>query len=158
MSGSRERTFAGSDGRLRPPLPISDSARYESDLNRWHQDVAARWSQILGDYDVGIAHFYGTSREPRLAFDGGAGGPRLVPHYDLLQLTSLDLQLTRGDWLVKLEAVHRDGVDGRSTAAVGGVEYTLVGVLAAADLGIVAEAQYDNRDAPFAPFADNDSA
>ena len=39
-----------------------------------------------------------------------------------------------------------------------GVEYTLVGIVSAADLGIVAEGQYDNRDAPLASFADNDLA
>ena len=157
MSGFRERTFPGRDGRLRPPLPIDDS-RYESDLDRWHPDVAARWSQIIGDYDLGLAHFYGTSREPRFTTRAGSQGPRLVPHYDLLHQTSLDLQLTRGDWLAKLEAVHRDGVDGRSNAAVAGFEYTLVGIVRAADLGLVAEALYDGRDAPFAPFTDNDIA
>lgn len=86
-------------------------------------------------------------------------GAHLVPHYDLLQQTSLDVQLTRGGWLVKLEAVHRDGVYGRSSAAVGGVEYSLFGILSTAvDLGIVAEPQYDSRDAPFAPLAYNDIA
>ena len=159
MSGFRERTFAGSDGRLRPPLPIAGKARYESDLDRWHPDVAVRWSQIIGDYDVGVGHFYGTSREPRLVADVGGAEPRLVPHYDLLHQTSLDLQLTRGDWLAKLEAAHRDGIDGRSSAAVLGVEYTLVGILSSvADLGIVAEIQYDGRDAPMTPFSDNDIA
>ena len=151
MSGFRERTFAGRDGRLRPPVPIAGS-RYGSDLERWHPDAAARWSHIIGDYDIGIGHFYGTSREPRLAANDGAAEPRLIPHYDLLHQTSLDLQLTRGDWLAKLEAVHRDGIDGRSSAAVAGAEYTLVGILStAADLGIVAEVQYDDRDAPMTP-------
>ena len=158
MTGFRQRTFAGRHGRLRPPLSISDRPRYESDLDRWHPDLAVRWSQILGDYDIGIGHFYGTSREPRMAIDVGNQGPSLVPHYDLLHQTSADVQLTRSDWLAKLEAVFRNGVDGRSTAAVGGVEYTLVGILGAADLGVVAEVQYDSRDAPFAPFADNDIA
>ncbi len=83
----------------------------------------------------------------------------MVPHYDLLQQTSLDVQLTRGDWLAKLEAVHRDGVDGRSSAAVAGLEYTLFGILSTiADLGVVAEAQFDSREAPFSPLADNDVA
>jgi hypothetical protein len=159
MSGFRERTFAGGDGRLRPPIPVAGRARYESDLERWHPDVALRWSHYFGDYDIGVAHFAGTSREPRLVTEVSIdGGPRLRAHYDQLQQTSLDLQLTRGDWLAKLEAVHRDGVDGRSSAAVAGLEYTLVGVAGAADLGLVAEAQYDNRDVPFAPFADNDVA
>ena len=81
-----------------------------------------RWSQILGDYDIGVGHFYGTSREPRLVADVGGAEPRLIPHYELLHQTSLDLQLTRGDWLAKLEAVHRDGFDGRSSATVAGSE------------------------------------
>ena len=158
MAGFRERSFAGTDGRFRPSLTIAERSRYESDLDRWHPDVAARWSQILGDYDLGVSHFFGTSREPRFVVDGGNGPPRLVPHYDLLHQTGIDLQLTRGDWLTKLEAIHRDATDGRSTAAVAGFEYTLVGLAGAADLGIVAEAQYDNRDAPLAPFSDNDVA
>lgn len=153
MSGFRERTFAGRDGRLRPPLAISDRVDYESDLDRWHPDVAVRWSQIIGDYDVGIGHFYGTSREPRLTAGVDAGGTKPFPHYDLLHQTSLDLQLTRGDWIAKLEAAHRDGFDGRSSAAVFGVEYTLVGILSS-----VAEIQYDGRNAPMTPFSDNDIA
>lgn len=152
MSGFRERTFAGSDGRLRPPLSVNrDDTSYEAELDRWQPDLAARWSQILGDYDIGISHFYGTSREPRLEVtrSDGAEGPsvlELTPHYDMLNQTSLDLQLTRGDWLAKLEAIHRDDGDGRSSATVAGVEYTLVGLLGDADLGIVAEGQYDSRD------------
>ena len=152
MSGFRERTFAESDGRLRPPLSVNrDDTSYEAELDRWQPDLAARWSQILGDYDIGISHFYGTSREPRLEVtrSDGAEGPsvlELTPHYDMLNQTSLDLQLTRGDWLAKLEAIHRDDGDGRSSATVAGVEYTLVGLLGDADLGIVAEGQYDSRD------------
>jgi hypothetical protein len=34
MSGSRERTFAGSDGRLRPPLPISGTRFTSIEANR----------------------------------------------------------------------------------------------------------------------------
>jgi hypothetical protein len=159
MSGFRQRTFAGGDGRLRPPLRVTHTARYEADLDRWHPDVAGRWSQVLGDYDVGVAHFYGTSREPRLVLDVVDSGARLVPHYDLLQQTSLDVQFTRNDWLVKLEAIHRDGVDGRSSAVVSGVEYSLFAIFSTAiDLGLVAEVQYDSRDTPFARLSDNDIA
>jgi hypothetical protein len=158
MTGFRERSFAGGDGRFRPSLSLAGRTRYESELKRWHPDVAARWSQILGDYDLGVSHFFGTSREPRFVVDGGGSSPRLVPHYDLLHQTGIDLQFTRGDWLAKLEAVYRNAVDGGSTAFVAGVEYTLVGLVGAADLGIVAEGQYDNRDAPLVGFSDNDLA
>ena len=158
MTGFRRRRFAGADGRFRPSLPVADRASYESEIERWHPDLAARWSQILGDYDLGLSHFFGTSREPRFVADGRNGLPGLMPRYDLLHQTGVDLQFTRGDWLAKLEAIHRHSADGRSAAVVAGVEYTLVGFAGAADLGVVAEAQYDNRDAPLASFSDNDVA
>ena len=120
-----------------------------------------RWSHILGDYDVGVGHVYGTARTPRLEVarrDGAETQPaqsKRVPDYDLLHQISLDLQLTRGDWLAKLEAVHRDASDGRSSAMVAGIEYALVGLLGNTDLGVVAEGQYDSRDGAI---ADNDIA
>ena len=151
----RERTFSGLDGRFRGPLAVTDRAVYEADGEQWHPDGAVRWSHYFGDMDIALGHFYGTGREPRLM--PGAGG--LVPHYDLLHQTSLELQYIWGDWLGKLEAVRRDGIDGASLAAVGGFEFTQVGILgSAADLGWVGEYQYDNRTAPFLPVGDNDIA
>ena len=159
MSGFRQRTYAGAGGRLRPPLPVNSKARFESDLDRWHPDAAVRWSHTLGDYDIGVAHFYGSSRTPRLLVDAAATGPVLVPHHDLLHQSSLDLQLTRGGWLAKLEAVHRSSTDGRSRAVVAGLEYTLYGLASTTcDLGLIAEGQFDDRGAPFAPLSDNDAA
>ena len=70
----RERTFAAGEGRLRGPAPVQGGASYESSAGRWHTDFAARWSQTLGDVDLGVGGFYGTSREPYLlpsTIDGG---------------------------------------------------------------------------------------
>ena len=150
----RQPTFAGRKGRLRGPL-VDDDGVFEAGAEEWNPDLALRWSHYFGDIDLGLGHFYGTSRQPRFV----PGPQKVVPHYDLLHQTSVDLQYTRGDWLGKLEAVYRDGIDGRSVAAVGGFEYTRVGVLGtAADLGWVAEYQYDDRGAPFFPVGDNDLA
>ena len=67
----RERTFPGEEGRLRFPLPVdTDHAIYESDAEERHVDWAIRWSHTLGDFDIGAAHFYGTSREPGLVHRG----------------------------------------------------------------------------------------
>jgi len=154
----RRRTFAGTDGRLRPPLPVADRAVYEADLEGFNPDLAARWSHVLGDFDLALSHFYGTDREPRLVPGLVGGVPRLVAHYDLVHRSGLEAQYVRGDWLWKLEALLRDGVEGTSVAAVGGFEYTLYGLLdSALDLGFVAEYQYDDRGAPFAPVGDNDA-
>lgn len=150
----RERRFPGTQGRLRGPA-VAEHTVYETDAEEWNPDLAARWSHILGDFDIGLGHFYGTSREPRFAPSGSS----LAAHYDLLHQSSLELQYIRGDWLGKLEAVRRDGIDGTSLAAVGGFEYTQVGILGTnLDLGWVGEYQYDDRGAPFFPVGDNDIA
>ncbi len=147
LPGFRERTFPDDDARLRGPLPIADDATYDSAAEDAHVDVALRWSHTIGDWDVGLAHFHGTSREPRLIPDAADGRLELVPHYDQIDQTSLDLQLTTDAWLWKLEAMTRSGHGDRFGAAVGGFEYTLYGVFeTAADVGLLAEYLYDGRD------------
>ncbi|MFQ5572080.1 MAG: hypothetical protein ACE5G0_20580, partial [Rhodothermales bacterium] len=75
----RERTFPGPNGRLRAAIPVdTDRPVYESSLEEWHPDLAARWSHVLGDWDIGLAHFWGTSREPGLLPDV-SGRPALIP-------------------------------------------------------------------------------
>jgi hypothetical protein len=155
----RRRTFPGDKGRLRPPLTVADKAVFEAGLEEFNPDVVARWSHILGDFDLALSHFYGSDREPRLVpFVSAAGQARLLPYYDLMHRSGLEGQYVRGDWLWKLEALYRDAKEGRSAAAVGGFEYTLFGLGGSVwDLGVVAEYQYDSRGAPFAPIGDNDA-
>ncbi len=89
----RERTFPGRRGRLRSALPVDTSQPvFESSLGVWHPDVAVRWTHTLGVWDIGLAHFSGTSREPRLRPGrDDAGRAVLAPHYDVIHQTSLDL-------------------------------------------------------------------
>ena len=122
-------------------------------------DFALRWSHVIGDWDIGLAHFHGTGREPRLlpGLDSG-GNPALIPQYDQIDQTSIDAQFTGDATLWKLEAITRSGQGDRFIAAVGGFEHTLFGVFDSnADIGLLAEYLYDGRDddAPFTP-ADND--
>ena len=143
----RERTFPGDSARLRGPLPITDEATYESGAEQFHQDVAVRWSHTIGDFDVAVAFFRGTSREPRLLPIGQAPDLALRPHYDVIDQTSLELQWTKEAALWKLEAMTRGGQVDRFFALVGGVEYTLFQVFpGTADLGLLAEVMYDGRD------------
>lgn len=143
----RERTFPGEDGRLRGPLPVNtDHPVYESGA-RWHHfDWAARWSHTVGDYDIGISHFSGTDRQPRLV-PGGVGMSELIPHYDLMNRTGIDLQAIKGDWLLKLEAISQESRGDRHAALVVGFERTFVGISGAADLGVLLEYHYDSRGA-----------
>ena len=156
----RERTFRGVKGRLRAGLEINtDNPQFESSLEEWHPDLAARWSHALGDWDVALGYFRGTSREPRFTLDIADGGqPHLVPVYDQMDQVGLDLQWTVEAWLWKLEAISRWGHGEHFSAVAAGFEYSFFSLFdTALDLGVVAEYLYDDRSAmaPATPF-DND--
>ena len=160
LPGFRERTFPGREGRLRSePFVDTDRATYESGAGRRRIDYAVRWSHAIGDFDVGVAHFHGTSREPRLrplavCADGRPApasgcppaGAVLAPRYEVVHRTSLDLQATRDAMLWKLEALHESGQGDAWIAWVAGFEYTWFGIdESAVDLGLLAEHLFDGR-------------
>jgi hypothetical protein len=154
LPGFRERAFPDRSDRFRGFLPVADGdATFDSGAKTRHIDLAARWAHAIGDWDLGVAHFRGTSREPRLLSETQPGGETvLVPHYDQIDQTSLDVQLTSGAWLWKLEAMTRSGHGARFAAAVGGFEHTVSGIFGTnADLGLLAEYNHDGRDEDKAP-------
>ena len=157
----REQSSAGIKSRLRGQKLIdTDQAQFESSLDERAPDFALRYTHYFGDWDVGVAHFYGTSREPLLQNGvSNAGTAVLIPYYQRINQTSVDLQLTKDAWLWKLEALSREGQGERFSALSGGVEYTLYQLLESdADLGLLAEYHRDDRglNAP-ATFFDNDT-
>jgi len=169
----RERTFPGQKGRLRFGLVVdTDQEQYESAAEEWHTDWAARYSHTLGDWDAGIYYFIGTSRDPSFTFGtAGPGNPVILPVYQQIQQTGLDVSYVTGNWLWKLEALYRKGqgdlrgltrndlTPNDYVAATGGFEYTFTGVFGSRmDLGVVAEYLFDDRkDFALTPF-ENDVA
>ncbi len=164
----RERTFPGQKGRLRFGLVVdTDQAQYESAAEEWHTDWAARYSHTFGDWDVGVHYFIGTSRDPSfIPGTDGVGNPVILPVYQQIQQTGLDVSYVVGNWLWKLEALFRKGQGDRQglvsddyVAATGGFEYTFNGIFETRmDLGVVAEYLYDERrDFALTPF-ENDVA
>ena len=148
LPGFRERTFPGRVGRVRSLARVDkDQASYESSAEQAHVDYALRWSHVLGDWDLGIYHFYGTSREPRFLLGADARGQSvLTPRYDLIHQTGIDVQATLGNMLWKLETIHRSGQGDSLVAASGGFEYTMVGVMGTvADVGILGEYHFDSE-------------
>lgn len=155
LPGFRERTFAGVEGRPRPPIPPGftfnpDAASYESNDGQHHIDYAIRWFRSYDEWELGLSHFTGTNREPGILPTGSA----LAPYYDLIDQTGLVLQALVEDWTWKLEMISRKDSVERFTALTAGFEYTIVGINDTnADLGIVIEYLYDDRDefaaAPF---------
>ena len=161
LPGFRDRTFAGEGGRLRFPLTVDgDQAVFESDAEQRHVDWAVRWSHALGSWDLGVSHFSGTNREPRLEPGMNlASEPVLVPHYDQTDQTGVDVQFTVDSWLWKFEGISRTGIDERLWAVTAGLEYTLYGVFdGLADVGLLAEYLWDSRDSSFAPPFNDDIA
>jgi hypothetical protein len=139
----RERTFPGSKGRLRSALAVDmDKPQYESSAREHNVDFALRYSHTIGDWDFGIYHFIGTGREPTLLMENN----KLIPFYEQINQTGLDLQLVAGQWLWKLEALYRTGQGEAFFGGVGGFEYSLVGIAETSmDLGIIGEWAYDER-------------
>ncbi|MCG6871356.1 MAG: hypothetical protein LJE84_03615 [Gammaproteobacteria bacterium] len=157
LPGFRERSFPGREGRVRlNPVVDPDQAVFESGDGNHHVDFAARWGKTLGNWDVGVSHFSGTSRDPGfIPGNNATGEPVLIPVYPLIDQTGLELQFTGETWLWKLEAIRRRGQGQTYLAATGGFEYSFYGVFgSAADLGVIGELIWDERggDAP-TPFA-----
>jgi hypothetical protein len=142
----RERTFPGINGRLRTPLVIdTDNPLFQSSDQEKHVDWAIRWNQTFGNVDFALSWFQGTSRDPVLL--PNAAGTALQPFYAQMKQAGLELQYTGEEWLWKLEAIHRKSLGQSYSAAVGGFEYTFVGINESAiDLGLIAEYHFDSRD------------
>ena len=144
LPGFRERTFAGKKGRLRTPWVVdTKQAQYEASAQAQHLDAALRWSHTLGDWDLGLATFKGTDREPRLTL---GNNNELQPYYQQMWQVSTDVQAILGEWSWKLEALHKSGQYEDYQAAVGGFEYTVIGLADSAyDLGLLSEYNWDQR-------------
>jgi hypothetical protein len=100
MTGFRERQFPNQDGRYSLPINIDeDEARFDSDLEIWQPDLAVRFRTTVDNWDFGLSHFYGTSREPTFGFELEGAAENLPPavkaQIESLQLGSLG---TLGDF------------------------------------------------------------
>lgn len=146
----RERSFAGPDGRLRPPLPVDQhNPQYESAQAERNLDFALRWSQRFNALELGLSYFAGNNREPLLqpTAQGTLQPLHLQPLYLQMQQLGLDSLWLSGSWIWKLETIYRQTRRQDFVAATAGFEYTHVGLFSSNwDLGWIAEYQYDSRD------------
>lgn len=148
LPGFRERTFPSADAHLSGLIPIdSDLAYYEDSKENKHIDYSLRYSHSVDVFDIGVSYFNGTNRDPHLMPSvDGAGQIILLPYYDQIDQLGLDVQATVGDWLWKLEAIHRDDSVRDYGAFTAGFEYTLIGFAGSAvDVGLLSEISRDSR-------------
>lgn len=143
----RKRVFPGRKGRLRPGDPsdiVLDSRDFdfESSAGRWRPSFAARLSNYVGPLDFGISYFNGTGREPIIT-----DFTTFNSVYGIINQFGVDLQLTTGALLLKMESIYRANQFQDVFAMVGGFEYTFGNVGGSGlDIGILGEYLYDDRD------------
>jgi hypothetical protein len=144
----RERSFPGDQGRPRALLVVdTGNPVYDSSDKQKHIDFAARWSQSLGEWDLGLSHFYGTSRTPVFLLDNSRpGAPVLVPRYDIIHQTGLEVQTVMGSWLLKFEGIYVSGAEHDYEAVDTGFEYTFPTLESGMEIGALMEYLYDSRD------------
>jgi hypothetical protein len=145
----RERTFSGDDGRLRPPLAVdTNNPLYESEDEEKNLDWAIRWQHTLGDWEVGLSYFDGTSREPDFVLTTNELlEPSLRPFYPQIQQAGIDVLALMGGWTIKFEGIQRKVMEQDFTAFVGGFEYSFVGLFNSVyNVNWLMEYQYDDRE------------
>lgn len=158
----REPTFAGPDGRLRPPVPFTElPIRYESGAGKNHTDAALRWSKNFGKADVGVYYFKGTNRDYRVSQDSSvisATNPLgLVLNFDQMRQVGVDANYLLGNWTLKTEVLYRYTTFENFRAAVVGVEYAFSAVFGgAADINLFMEKNYDSRGSNSVAILQND--
>lgn len=149
LTGFRERTFPGKEGRLRPQYYVdTNQTTYESSQEDKHIDYAIRYSHYINEWEFGLSHFYGTSRDPILEPGISSQGENvLTPFYPLIHQTGLDVQAIFDSWLLKMEFISREDNIDRHAALTTGFEHTFVMVFdSRADLGLISEYLYNERD------------
>lgn len=153
----RPAWFPGEDGRMRYPILVdSQTEEYDrGETGRW--DFAVRWKTRLGDMDIGLSHFYGVTRDPYFIFNYDFSDPYLIPVYEKVNQTSLDLVYPWQDVLLKLEATYQTGSLEQFESVAAGFEYTFGGVFDSdLDLSWYVEAIWDSRDQIYATLFDHD--
>ena len=158
LPGFREMQFKGVEGRPRSQ-PAVDASQAKFDKNGFARQMAyaIRWSHSIGDWDIGLSNFYGTSRDPIFLVEQDAAGQvSIIPYYQNINQTGLDVQATIESWLLKLEMVVRVSETDTTFGTVAGVEYTFFNIgETGLDIGLLAEYLYDSR-GYFAPTAFQD--
>ena len=144
LPGFRERIFPGLDGNMKLPFIInSDNPVYESDDKQNHVDFALALQGSISGLDYYLNYFWGTSRDPSFNFEEDLS---LTPYYPQIQQTGIALEYLIGDWILKFEAIRREGQGDSYFATTSGLEYTLYGILnSAANITLYAEYLFDER-------------
>ncbi len=148
LTGFREATYHAEQGRLRLPLIVDSSqAQYESSDDERHIDYAIRFEKSIDDTEFALSWFDGTNRVASFTVGQDQNGNNVfIPVYQQITQFGLDMQSIIGDWIWKLEAIHRQSDEDSFNAATGGFEYTFYGIAESdIDLGTLIEYSWEDR-------------
>lgn len=156
LFGFRPRTFLGEDSRLRTPITV-DTHDGMQETSSEPMDMALRWQKTWSDFTVALGQFHGVSRDPHLIFNFDFENPQLIPIYEQVEQSSIELQYLFNHWTFKAEALGRWGSDNDYDQAKAGIEYTW-GSLFDTDIDLIATLEYlwDSREALTPTFLDDD--
>ncbi|MCO4782985.1 MAG: hypothetical protein KC646_11735 [Candidatus Cloacimonetes bacterium] len=138
-----ERSFVSTKGRFSGGLNIDDeNSMFEKDEN--HLDYALRWNHQLGDSEMALSFFDGTSRTPDMIISNSG---RLTPFYRQAKQVGLEFNTILDNWSWKLESIYKSFDQSINYfATVFGFEYTYYNYDSnGKDLGILLEYLYDSR-------------
>lgn len=132
---------------MRASLPVdTHHPIFESGAEEKHIDYAASYTHDWNELDISFHAFHGTSREP--AFVVNPAGTHLLPAYSIISQAGTGLRYTTGQWTWKFEGLVREGQGKFFQAYIAGLHYIFSNFLGSdADLGLMAEYSYDNRNA-----------
>ena len=157
LYGLRKAWFPGEDGRLRYPILV-DPSHAEYDWGATGQfDFAGRWKTHIGDLDLAFSHFYGMSRDPYFIFNYDFNHPYLIPVYEKVNQSSMEMQYDWHDVLFKGEAMFQTGSIERYGSIAGGFEYTFGSIFnSGKDLTWYVEGIWDSRHHVYTSLFDHD--
>lgn len=157
LSVNRQRTYPGTEGRLRLPVAVDTENPNYHFGNQAGLDWAVRWKKSFADLTVALSHFEGMNREPQLFFNFDFNQPRLVPNYRMMKQNGMELEWLWNYWSFKLEAIDRYGDTENIEQAKAGVEHTW-GAVFGTDMDITGLVEYfwDSREGLTPTFIDHD--
>lgn len=109
LPGFREATFPGESGRPRTPIYIDADSAVIDDSQSAPFDHAIRWQHHVGYLHFGLSYFSGMSRVPRFEFNFDFNRPKIIPVYETMQQSGLELQWLIEDLTFNFEAISRRG-------------------------------------------------
>lgn len=137
-----KRSFVSTKGRFSGGINIDDeNSLFEKDEN--HLNYAIRWNHQLGDSEMALSFFDGTSRTPDMINNN----ERLTPLYRQAKQVGLEFNKILDNWSWKLESIYKSYDHSINYfAGVFGLEYSYYNYDSKGkDLGILLEYLYDSR-------------